>query len=754
MKKRIIISLSLCLGLLAGCRPNPQLAPGNIDNVIRAMSLEEKAKLVVGVLYAAESDPVALAAKQAVPGQAGATYPIERLGIPSITFADGPEGARLDVQTTQFPVASLLSCTFDDALLEEVGAAIGAEIRDSGIDVLLAPSLNIQRSPLNGRNYEYFSEDPYVSGKTAAALVRGVQSQGVGATIKHFAANNAETNRRSNNVCVSPRALREIYLRGFEIAVKESSPWLVMSSANLINGTHTSENHDLLETVLRSEWGFNGAVVSVWNSSKDMIATMKAGNDLVMPGREGEVEQIIDAVHSKALPIEDLDRNVRRILELIVKTPEFMRPGKPQDGPSAASLKAHSDVALRAARDGMVLLENNGALPFNTTDEEGEPVRIALYGDGCHKTVTCGKGAVIADHETSLAEGLVNEGYLIASSDAEADAAIVMITRDSGARLDKSVKDFNLTSAEKNLVRSVCARFHAMGKKVAVILNVGHVIETSTWKKLPDAILLSWWPGQEAGDAIAQIVSGKVNPSGKLAQTFPITLADIASTYNFPIKDAAKDGSDKRNIDFTLYQEGVYVGYRYFDSFKKNVAYPFGHGLSYTTFRYDEPEVIEKKSSVKINVDIFNSGRAAGREVVQVYVKAPMGSIEKPVRELRSYAKTPLLYPGEKCTVSFDIPYTSFASFNESSHSWVTDAGTYIIEVGSSSRDIREEVALDIDDSMAVMANDVLTLDRPVNELRARKSIFRERFTGTGSFKPKALDTKARPDSLTVTGEE
>ncbi|MCI5663839.1 MAG: glycoside hydrolase family 3 C-terminal domain-containing protein, partial [Mediterranea sp.] len=714
MKKQLL-SLTLAAAALTACGPSlPQLGKASLDEVIGAMTLEEKAHLVIGTGMAGFSGDSAVigSTKKLVPGAAGTTYPIERLGIPGVVLADGPAGLRIDptregdeatYYCTHFPIGTLLASTWDTALMERVGQAIGNEVLEYGADVLLAPALNIHRNPLCGRNFEYYSEDPIVSGKMAAAYVRGVQSQGVGTSIKHFALNNQETNRMANDACVSPRAIREIYLKGFEIAVKESDPWTVMSSYNYLNGTYTSESRELQTTVLRDEWGFRGMVMTDWFGGKDAVAQMEAGNDMLQPGRKEQYDAIVAGVKSGALKEEVLDRNVRRILEMILRTPRF----KGYRFSNKPDLKAHAEVTRQSATEGMVLLENrNATLPLG-----GEVKKVALFGCTSYDFVAGGTGSgnVNRAYTVSLLEGLKNGGYQVDSrmqplyeqhiaaenernrpkddspfarfmplprpaemvltpavlqQQVEAnDVALITLGRLSGEFMDRTTQDFNLSREENQLIADVCRAFHAAGKKVVVVLNIGGVIETASWKALPDAILLAWQAGQEGGNSVADILSGKASPSGKLTMTFPVQFADAASSANFPINvkaniDITNSGtkkSDTRNVDYTLYEEDIYVGYRYFDTFRKQVSYPFGYGLSYTTFAYDKAAVKADNGVYTVSVEVKNTGKVAGKEVVQLYVSAPDVAANKPEKELKAFAKTKELKPGEAVVVTLKV---------------------------------------------------------------------------------------------------
>ena len=752
MKKISILAMSAAAVLSCAPKGDPQLGKDSLDKVVAAMTLEEKAHLVIGTGMAGSSGeaPVVGETRNLVPGAAGTTYPIPRLGIPAIVLADGPAGLRInplregDANTyycTHFPIGTLLASTWNTELVEQVGQAIGNEVLEYGTDVLLAPALNIHRNPLCGRNFEYYSEDPVVSGKTAAAYVRGVQSNGVGTSIKHYALNNQETNRMKNDVRVSPRAVREIYLKGFEIAVKESQPWTVMSSYNFVNGVYTSESKDLQTTMLRDEWGFKGMVMTDWFGGADAAAQMWAGNDMLQPGRPGQFEDIVEGVRSGRLSEADLDRNVRRVLELIVKSPRF----KGYEFSNKPDLKAHAAVTRQSAVEGMVLLENNGVLPLAS-----EISRVALFGTTSYDFIAGGTGSgnVNRAYTVSLLEGLRNAGYAIdaelektytkyikeeterlnpKSDDPMAmfmpkiragefvpsaglldkmvranDVAIITLGRNSGEFLDRKVADFTLTEQESGMIEAVCAAFHKAGKKVVVILNVGGVIETASWKNLPDAVLLAWQAGQEGGNSVADVLKGVANPSGKLTMTFPVRYEDHASSRNFPIDMAFgmfgkdKDAEPQRNVDYTEYEEGIYVGYRWFDKQGLEVSYPFGYGLSYTRFEWSEASVKPSRGETAVSVKVTNTGKIPGKDVVELYVAAPQGELDKPVKELKAYAKTRELQPGESQLVTLKVKNSELASYDESASAWVTDAGHYDFMLGSSSRDIRATLCAEI----------------------------------------------------------
>ena len=689
-----------------------------------------------------------------------------------MVLADGPAGLRInptregDTATyycTHFPIGTLLASTWNQELVESVGKAIGNEVLEYGADVLLAPALNIHRNPLCGRNFEYYSEDPLVSGKIAAAYVRGVQSNGMGTSIKHFAVNNQETNRMSNDAQVSPRALREIYLKGFEIAVKEAEPWTVMSSYNYVNGTYTSESKDLQTTLLRDEWGFKGMVMTDWFGGSDVVAQMNAGNDMLQPGLQKQYDSLIVAAKSGVLDDAVLSRNVKRILEMIMKTPRF----KGYKYSNKPDLKAHAAVTRQSATEGMVLLKNdNNALPLASTVKN-----IALFGCTSYDFVAGGTGSgnVNRAYTVSLLEGLSNAGYtvddnlksvyekyLVAEKErlakekkglfmpdkrpdemsltpamvneqvGKSDMALITIGRTSGEFLDRNVADFNLSQAETQMVQTVTRAFHAAGKKVIVVLNIGGVIETASWKNLPDAILCAWQAGQEGGNSVADVLKGNASPSGKLTMTFPLSFADAASSKNFPVDmnasiDLVNKGErkhDVKNVDYTNYEEDIYVGYRYFDSFGKNVSYPFGYGFSYTTFEYTNPAIMSENGTYTVTVNVKNIGKCAGKEVVQLYVSAPNNKeMNKPVKELKAFAKTKELKPGESELVTMTVAAADLASFDIATSSWVVDAGKYEFLIGASSRDIRAKLEAEAASS-SVKVNNVLNLPEQIELLK------------------------------------
>ena len=785
MKKSALFIVAAA-AVMVGCTSADKMAQRTIDQqeVISKLSLEDKAHFVIGSGMEGFSGDNAVigATKNLVPGAAGTTYPLDSLGIPAVVLADGPAGLRIDATRegdsatyycTHFPIGTLLASTWNTKLVEEVGQAIGEEVKEYGADVLLAPALNIMRNPLCGRNFEYYSEDPVVAGKTAGAYIKGVQKNDVGTSIKHFAANNQETNRMNTDARISQRALREIYLKGFEIAIKESKPWTVMTSYNYINGTYASESKDLVETILRDEWGYEGTVMTDWFGGKDGAKQMWAGNDMLQPGKAEQFDSIVAGVKSGKLAEADLDRNVARILNLVEKSPRFLGykySNKPD-------LKAHAAVTRQSAAEGMVLMRNEKALPF------AENVKnVALYGNTSYDFIAGGTGSGNVNHAyvVSLLDGLKNGGYSVseelktayesyladAKKKAEAaleeqakkdpknamlvkflpqplpaeklftpdelakqaeasDIAVITLGRLSGEFLDRKVADFNLSDSERQLLQQVCDVYHKAGKQVVVLLNIGGVIETASWKDLPDAILCAWQAGQEGGNSVVDVLSGKQSPSGKFTMTWPIKFTDAYSSKNFPIDedpriDMLNQGKkgNVRNVDYTEYEEDVYVGYRYFDSFDVPVSYPFGYGLSYTTFEYSDAKIEQKNDIYDVTVTIKNTGDREGKEVVELYVAAPDSkAANKPAKELKAFAKTKSLKPGENETLTLSITADQLASFDETASAWVVAEGEYQFLVAASAADVKATLTAPVKNQQ-VKAHDVLKPQTKMNLLK------------------------------------
>jgi beta-glucosidase len=764
------------------------LSTMNVKQVIASMTLQEKARLVVGTgMFFELPDSIirkmpggrnpfgapqggdttynAMISKvrKLVPGAAGTSAEILHAGITPMVVSDGPAGVRIspnrknDQNTyycTAFPVGTTLASTWNTELVHKLGEAYGNEVKEYGIDILLGPGLNIQRNPLCGRNFEYYSEDPLIAGKMAAAMVNGIQSQGVGTSIKHFAANNQETNRNSVNTIVSERALREIYLEGFRIAIQDAQPWTVMSSYNLINGTYTSESAGLLTDILRNDWGFKGYVMTDWMGGKDAIAQMNAGNDLLMPGSPDQYKKIVESVKAGKLDEKILDRNIEKLLNIVLQTPRF----KNYKYSNKPDLRAHGELVRQAADEGMILLKNaKSALPLSKNIQ-----KVAAFGNASYEPVIGGTGSgnVNRAYSVSLIEGLKNAGYKsdeslsatyaaymkkareskpkgdffsmmglgsnpveempvdadLAGKMADAgDIALITIGRNAGEGKDRKVdNDFNLSDLEKSNLKTISQAFQAKGKKVIVILNIGGVIETSSWKDIPDAILLVWQPGQEAGNSITDGLSGKINPSGKLAISFPVSYADVPSSKTFPGVELEKPNNEKNDgpgagfgrsrAAKVIYEEGIYVGYRYYNTFNIKTSYEFGFGLSYTNFAFSNLKLSSAsfKNEIKVTVEVKNTGTIAGKEVVQLYLSAPSAKLDKPESELKGFAKTKSLKPGESETVSFTLNSHNLASFDPSLSAWIAEAGNYSVKIGTSSTDIKQTASFNLSKELKV----------------------------------------------------
>lgn len=711
------------------------------------MTLEEKAQLLVG---GGNHDFVGSGAmmghqERLVAGAAGITCENTRLGIPATVVADGPAGVHIDAKrkgsdknysATGFPIGTCLASTWNIALVEEVGRAIGQETLEYGCDVILGPGMNLHRNPLCGRNFEYYSEDPFVTGAIAMAAVKGIQSQGVGVSAKHFAVNSQENDRTQVDEQLSQRALRELYLRGFEKVVREAKPWTLMSSYNKVNGTYAMMNTILLDSILRKDWGYEGIVMTDWIGNRPDLPTymeVVAGSDLIMPGFPQQGRDIVEAVQNGTLDIAYVDRNVRRMLEYIVKTPRF-KGYKYSDRPA---LEEHASITRQSSTEGMVLLRNeNNVLPMQNIKT------VALFGVNSYDFMSggLGSGCVNVPYVVDMVQGLENAGirttdaltniythYIpyakaklkadknpfmwfldqgqpkleeieitercIALEEPKADAAIITIGRQAGEGMDRTIEgEFNLTEMEQQMIRRVSAAFHQAGKPVIVIINSGSVMETASWRELTDAILVAWQPGQEGGNSVADVLTGKVSPSGKLTMTWPIAATDHPSTKNFPFEYdmytykvlVGYNRHDVPGVDITRHEEDIYVGYRYFDTYRQPVAYPFGFGLSYTTFSMSKPTVKVKGNDITVCVTVKNTGKVAGKEVAQVYVAAPTKLLAKPAKELKAFAKTRILQPGESETLEMHIALRDFASFDEANNQWLVEAGRYDFLIGNS----------------------------------------------------------------------
>lgn len=757
--KKMVLTVAVgALSVTMTAQTAPQLNANNIEEVIKAMTLEEKAQLLVGGGNDGFVGSGAMLGhqKKFVPGAAGTTVAIPRLGIPATVQCDGPAGVHIDAHregdsrnyyATGFPVGTCLASTWNTDLVRKVGEAIGNETLEYGCDVVLGPGMNLHRNPLCGRNFEYYSEDPVVTGLMGTAFVLGVQSQGVGVSAKHFAVNSQESDRTRVDERLSQRALRELYLKGFEMMVRKSNPWTIMSAYNKVNGVYAQGNKDLLTNILRNDWGYKGIVETDWIGKREDLPVeqeVAAGNDLLMPGYPAQVKDIVNAVKSGKLDVNDVDRNVRRMLEYIVKTPRFK--GYKYSG--EPDLKAHAAITRQSSTEGMVLLKNNAALPIRGLKT------VALFGVNSYDFMSggLGSGAVNVGYSVDMVTGLKNIGVAttpqlteiyqnyvkyakaklkadknpmmwflnqgqpkldeiditercVANEEPKADAAIITIGRQAGEGMDRQINgEFNLSKTEQDMIYRVSDAFHAKGKKVIVIINSGSVMETASWRDRVDAILVAWQPGIEGGNSVADILTGKVNPSGKLTMTWPIAATDHPSTANFAKEYDMytyknMEGWGKGNIpgvDFSNHEEDIYVGYRYFDTFKKDVAYPFGFGLSYTTFEMGKPSVKANGKNIEVSVTVKNTGKVAGKQVAQVYVTAPKGAYEKPAKELKAFGKTRELKPGESQTLKMTLEKRDLASFDEANSQWKVDAGNYLFQVGTDVESIKGTATLKV----------------------------------------------------------
>jgi len=747
-------------------------------DIVSRMTLQEKIGMIVGdgkFLRAVDSKKIE-ASKGMIVADQRSELLIPRLSIRSTAMSDGPaglnrepakEGQRNPHYTTAFPTATCLAATWNTSLVEEVGKAFGNEALEYDYDLVLAPALNIHRNPKNGRAFEYYSEDPLLTGKMAASMVNGIQAEGIGATLKHFVAHNQETNRRYYNAVIDQRTLREIYLRGFEIAVKESKPLAIMTSYNRVNGYYTAENRELLKTILRQEWGFHGFLITDFDGRGSAAAKVRAGIGLLMSGNIGEYHELQDAVEHKTLDESTLGGTLRYLIALKLNAPRatgYVPTSKPD-------LEAHAKIAEQAAAEGMVLLKNEKhTLPL------AEHKTIAVFGKTSYNLIAFGTGSGSVrsyKYRVSVNEGLKDAGFnvseeleaiyddyidnirkenrvpdyfnnpkmrrdngilgnqapphfknrLVAFSrekplsreeiskyESMADGAVVTLGRSAGENYENGY--LPITRVELDLVRDVSEIFRAAGKKVIVVLNIGGVWETASWRDYADAILLAWLPGQEGGHAVANILNGTVNPSGKLPDSFPLKYADVPSARYFPGKPAD-------NPMNSFYKEGIYVGYRYYDSFDVPTAYEYGFGLSYTTFAYSDLKLGSAifAGKMRVAVTVKNTGKVAGKEIVQLYLSAPTVEIKKPVQELKGFAKTKLLEPGESQRLSFELDERSLASFWSGISAWVAEKGDYKVRIGASSRDIRLEASFNVPKDIIVeKVHDVMYPDYYMGE--------------------------------------
>lgn len=654
----------------------------DIKSIVSQMTLEEKAGMLSGL------DMWHLKG-------------VERLGVPSVMVTDGPHGLRKQagagdhlglnesVTAICFPTAASLASTFDRELVGKVGEALGDECQAENVAVILGPGANIKRSPLCGRNFEYFSEDPYVAGEMAAAHINGVQSKNVGTSLKHYAVNNQETLRMTVDSRVDERTLREIYLAGFETAVKKAQPWTVMGSYNRINGVYGCENDHTLTQILRDEWGFEGYVMTDWGALNDKIASIKAGLDLQMPGGNPAFDQkLVDAVNAKVLDESFLDKACERIIGITMRFVENRKKDAEFD------YAAHHALARKVEADGCVLLKNDGILPIASGK------KIALIGKFASDPAYQGGGSshINSWHVTSAVEAFRDyggevkyaQGYITDKDEIDlelmseavdaakdADIAIVFAGMPSGFESEGfDRKHLNLPSCQNDLISAVAG----VNTNTVVVLHNSSAL-SMPWLGKVSAVIEAYLGGEAVGGAMYDVITGKVNPSGKLAETFPLRIEDTPAYLNFP---------GYNNI--VEYREGIYVGYRYYDARNMDVLFPFGYGLSYTTFDYSDIN-IEKPSmtdaeTLKVTCRITNTGSVFGKEVAQLYVTHGDSSVARAPRELKGFEKV-ALNPGETKTVVFELDKRAFAYYDVDACDWAVEDKVYGIEIGASSRDIR-----------------------------------------------------------------
>ena len=624
----------------------------------------------------------------------------ERLEIPAVMVSDGPHGLRKQAEEADhlglnesikdvcFPTACATACSFDRDLLEEMGERIGDECQAENLSVILGPAVNIKRSPLCGRNFEYFSEDPYLASQMAAAHIKGVQSKNVGTSIKHFAANNQEHRRMSCSSEIDERTLREIYLAAFETAIKEAKPDTVMCSYNRINGEFASENHWLLTEVLRDQWGFEGYVMSDWGAVNDRVKGLKAGLELEMPGSGGNTDkEIVEAVKSGELEEAVLDRAVERILNIVFKFTDNRQEGK-------FDLEEDHKLAAKIAGESMVLLKNEGVLPLPAQGKKiafiGKFAETPRFQGGGSSHINSFKITSALEAVKEVAEVTYAQGYDVkedvidqamlnqaVETAKEADVAVIFAgLPDAFESEGYDRTHMRMPDCQNTLISEIAK----VQENVVVVLHNGSPVEMP-WADQVKGILEAYLCGQAVGQAEVDILFGKVNPSGKLAETIPYKLSDNPSYLNFP--------GDGQKVE---YKEGVFVGYRYYDTKEMPVRYPFGYGLSYTTFEYSDLQLssdkIKDTDKLKVTLKVKNTGNRAGKEIVQLYVADKTGAASRPVKELKNFVKVEL-QPQEEKTVEMELDKRSFAWYNTDIHDWYAASGEYEILAAASSRDIR-----------------------------------------------------------------
>jgi beta-glucosidase len=686
----------------------------SIPDVIAEMTLDEKCQMVCGIGLMTPY------------GGAGATFTIERLGIPSIELVDGPQGVRMGGLTitpnyaptkyaTCFPNPLLSASSWNPEIINAVGKAMADECKDYGADVLLSPAMNIIKNPLGGRTFEYYSEDPYLTGILSTEAVKGIQSVGIGACIKHFICNNQENNRIDGDEIISERALREIYLPQYETTVHNANPWTAMAAYNKVNGTRMTENSYLMQDILRKEFGFDGMIMSDWGAYNRAEA-FAAGLDMNQPGGFYNMAGIIFPAWSlqikpavttwKVIDESDLDRAITNILKLIIKTLTFKgQYGDKSQFKTKTTLSKelsvkHNELSENLASEGITLLKNeNNTLPLDTSNKVAISGKNAFENSGI---IYEGNGSATVNVDSndivSLIDGLQNAGYTVVSQlnnnnivegisaqnadslAATTDVGVVSIGLEGHEGSDYS--SMKLSSDQINLIKTIGQSYHNVNKKTVVLLNTATPIEVASWSQYADAILWLGLPGSKGANAIGKIMNGTVNPSGKLTVTWPEKYTDVPDSSYFP-----EDASTAIE-----YKEGVYVGYRYYDSKKVTPFYRFGHGLSYTTFAYNNLKLDSHKINLSDNnaeltltVAVKNTGNVAGKEIAQLYLKDENSSLDRPAKELKGFIKTKLLEPGQTQTLEFKITQKDLSFYDESNRIWVAEPGKFMVYVGGTS---------------------------------------------------------------------
>lgn len=681
---------AVCQGTLLLRGGNVLLSAAAVDLVCNELTDEEMVSLLVGNTTVAPA-----------PGEAGVTSPIARLGVPALALADGPQGVRLATHTVWYPCGAVVASSWDRENVYKVGCSLGNDCDATGVDVLLGPGMNIQRLVVGGRNFEYFSEDPYLTGIIASAYTSGVQSKGIGVSAKHYAVNNQETARGTISAKLNERALREIYLRGFGYVVRKADPMTIMSSYNRVNGVFTSVNRPLLD-VLRKDFGFDGLIMCDWGSGGGVVDKVAAGNDLTEPGCKEQYDELLAALKNGTISREACIEACRNVLSVVSESKAYEKMlGGRERATNDVDVESGRKAALEAAESGIVLLKNEqNALPVKKNTELaliGMTAYDPIYGGG-------GSGGVNTSYKKDIESGLRDAGYrtnytagswfsysnkIRKEFDEEAakwaescEAAIVVIGRYTEEGADRSPKEggFLLTDDEKTQITRTAEIFHAKGKKLIVIINSGNPVESASWRDSADAILWIGYPGEMLGTAVADIISGKVSPSGKLTCTWPETYESTPYADDFP-----------GTASSTKYRDDIYVGYRYYEEFGVDTVFCFGHGLTYTSFEYsDFSAKKEDDGRIVLSCTVKNAGDKSGREIVQFYVSKPVADGLLPLKkELCGFDKTKLLKPGESQTVTATVTSFELESFFTEEGAWKIAGGDYEFTAAASSGDVR-----------------------------------------------------------------